>query len=1436
MKGKILGILLSLCLVISLFPLNALAADSGFSDMPTKDHWSYEALSSAVKNGLLEGDNGKLSPQSNLSRAQLATIVNRAFGAQATADISAYTDTAASKWYYADMAKAVRMGTFVGSGGTLRPDASVTRQEAFLVLARAMKLTAGSTAALDAFSDKAEVASWAAPSVAAMVSAGYVEGSGGKLNPTQTITRAEFAQVLNKMVALYISEPGTYTANVTGNVLVRSPNVTLKGLTITGDLILGEGVGSGDVSLDNVTVEKRLVVRAGGENSIHIINNSGIGSIVIGKTGDGGVRVRTEEGCRVDVVYVDDGTDDIILEGSFNQVTVNTDAPVIIKDAKVTGLTVNGKSAEVKLQGTTTVSDTLISAEAAGAKLEVDTGAKAASVQSGAEGVIISGGGTVTQAIVTGNNTAVNTTGTKVTAGEGTTGVTQNGQTVSGSGTPSGGYWNATSVTTYDALKSALTNGSVNELVIEGIIEIPEGDSITFTKPVTIADSTDCLLIISGTLTNESKLINKGLGGVNNDTGMQLEGSFVNNGSFTNESRFGMFEGSFVNNGTVNNKSWLHCCGTEITNNKTFNNTGDITLLNSDDLNSSFSNASDATLISETPDSFQVYASCSFTNAGTTTINGYFDSYGTLTNTGSFTYTGHLMTAGSVTGTLTKGTGGELETNITVTTLAELKAQLASLSAGFDGIVIGDEITQDGDLDVSRHVRIGPDGTLIVPADKTLTVTSTEGYNGLDVSGKFDLYGNLVTTRSGSGEDECVGQLTLLYGALSAYDDYTIVNGGVILYIGGEIQPDDILVGGNPITNYHSNVSVSTEAELRSAMTNANVDQIVTGGDIELTESLDITKTMTVGCGGTGVSDYEAYSFIIPTGKTVSVKSGGSLNNLGSIVNNGTVEDTSAANGVFSGSLASITNNGTLNIDNIFLVLEGTLTNNGLIRISAGDGHILLCPGSVITNNSGGTINDNGSMNLEVSTGWDGALYDRGATFTNAGAFNVGSISTPASDAYFGSNSGTVTNTGSFVANGNTDLKDTAFTHSGGTFDVYNSSGLTITGGSFTITDDADEGSFTNNGYMRVVDQYGRSDGNHICAVSLAENSIADNSNWLEYIAEVYSADGFAAADTAQQEKIDALDAGGTDYFGFGKYNRMDFMSDLTLTGTVNLDSFNSYWVNSYPLWNSETGENETITAHVTIGSGATATIGRQCSFNVFGVLVNNGTLVTAARFDDDVQDIHEDCGRLEVWSEGTLTNNGTLTNDGEITLRHEFMNADDTVKMATATGLGSVTPRFVAEVHNADDFIAANSSSTPSYNQIEIKGDSIVDLERSVTVSRNLYIEPGSGLIVEHGATLTFNGSGCGYDNNGDTSVYGTLLITNGATLCNRQNLDIGAVSGSETALVMLGDSAGATGSIINENNITVYATGTLNAYYGSYSGSVPTGAGTYTSPAAPG
>src|SRR5665647_1966229 len=141
MKKKTLAILLSLAMVLSLFPVSAFASDttSGFSDMPS--NWSTKALENAVNNGLFVGDNGKIMPNDNLTRAQMAIVVNRAFGTTEKVSLISYTDIAADAWCYDDMAKAVQMKTFVGYDGKLEPDKSITREEAFAVLARAFKLS-----------------------------------------------------------------------------------------------------------------------------------------------------------------------------------------------------------------------------------------------------------------------------------------------------------------------------------------------------------------------------------------------------------------------------------------------------------------------------------------------------------------------------------------------------------------------------------------------------------------------------------------------------------------------------------------------------------------------------------------------------------------------------------------------------------------------------------------------------------------------------------------------------------------------------------------------------------------------------------------------------------------------------------------------------------------------------------------------------------------------------------------------------------------------------------------------------------------------------------------------------------------------------------------------------------------------------------------------
>lgn len=86
-----------------LVPNGAFAASAtDFSDFP--NDWSASAMSQAVENGLLGGYNGKIQPKGKLTRAEMATILNRAFGATEKASLEGYTDVASDAWYYGDMA------------------------------------------------------------------------------------------------------------------------------------------------------------------------------------------------------------------------------------------------------------------------------------------------------------------------------------------------------------------------------------------------------------------------------------------------------------------------------------------------------------------------------------------------------------------------------------------------------------------------------------------------------------------------------------------------------------------------------------------------------------------------------------------------------------------------------------------------------------------------------------------------------------------------------------------------------------------------------------------------------------------------------------------------------------------------------------------------------------------------------------------------------------------------------------------------------------------------------------------------------------------------------------------------------------------------------------------------------------------------------------
>lgn len=363
-----------------LLPSGAFAADlSRFNDFP--NDWSSNALEKAVDHGLLNGSNGKIDGQGLLTRAQMAAIVSRAFGATKSASLKDYRDMLPDAWYYNDMGRAVQMKAFQGADGLLHPDDSITREEAFVVLARAFALTDGRSASLNDFSDNSAVSSWASGSLSALVENGYVNGANGRLNPKNNITRAEFAKIITDMAASYADSSSIANQTVDGNLIVRADGASLSGVTVNGDLIIADGADK--VSLDGVKVTGRIVIRGASTEASLKNCSAGKGALVSNPNGAASLSVSG---------------------GSVGTVTAKSD------------LVVSGSV------------DNIVIAEKAA--LTVQSGASVGSVTVSAAGASVSGAGTVSAVQANANNVTVSTKNTKVTAASGVSGVKAGDKTV----------------------------------------------------------------------------------------------------------------------------------------------------------------------------------------------------------------------------------------------------------------------------------------------------------------------------------------------------------------------------------------------------------------------------------------------------------------------------------------------------------------------------------------------------------------------------------------------------------------------------------------------------------------------------------------------------------------------------------------------------------------------------------------------------------------------------------------------------------------------------------------------------------------------------------------------------------------------------------------------------------------------------------------------
>lgn len=267
--NKLLPLALTAAMIVPSVP--AMAAPSDIAG-----HWAESVITQWQSKGLIQGyEDGTFKPGNTITRAEFVTLMNNAKGFWSEGSIN-FSDVKNDSWFYSAVARAVAAGYVKGySDGSFKPNNTITRAEAAVMIANTAKLSANEAGAYR-FTDIGSIPAWARGSVGAVVAAGYMTGyPDGSFDANASISRAEAVSSLNRMLggtAYQPTQPTTPTTDTTkttsDDVVIEDKGTTLKNQTVDGNVTIAKSVGNGDVTLRNVTIKGDLIVKGGGSNTV----------------------------------------------------------------------------------------------------------------------------------------------------------------------------------------------------------------------------------------------------------------------------------------------------------------------------------------------------------------------------------------------------------------------------------------------------------------------------------------------------------------------------------------------------------------------------------------------------------------------------------------------------------------------------------------------------------------------------------------------------------------------------------------------------------------------------------------------------------------------------------------------------------------------------------------------------------------------------------------------------------------------------------------------------------------------------------------------------------------------------------------------------------------------------------------------------------------
>lgn len=165
--------------------------------------WALDAVTTSRAASLLRGSGdgtASFKPKQAVTRAEFVAALARSLGLKAahTGAVS-FKDIPSSAWYAKDVGAAISAGLVGGiSANQFAPDATLTREQAAILLTRALKLKATATTTL---TDAKQMNASAVTSVQAVLQQGWMTAYEGKFSPKAALSREQAAVIAVRIFA-----------------------------------------------------------------------------------------------------------------------------------------------------------------------------------------------------------------------------------------------------------------------------------------------------------------------------------------------------------------------------------------------------------------------------------------------------------------------------------------------------------------------------------------------------------------------------------------------------------------------------------------------------------------------------------------------------------------------------------------------------------------------------------------------------------------------------------------------------------------------------------------------------------------------------------------------------------------------------------------------------------------------------------------------------------------------------------------------------------------------------------------------------------------------------------------------------------------------------------------------------------------------------------